>query len=458
MTDSMRLKKVTITLTWARQWSLVALLGGPLAGCSGTPSTNCTVSSVAGQTGTDPCASGGGSAIGGASSTGGMANGGTTVVTGGASNTGGSSAAGATSTGGTAASCVTDTQTAPLASVNLIILLDKSGSMGNDPSGLWANAATRWNPVVQTLDAFVSDANSNRMNAALILLPANGNIDVACIATNYESGGSAVSIPLTLLDPLGRQLFLSQLCDPSVPQTPPCIVPAGGTPTCPALQGAIAYAASASQSNPNSRSVVVFLTDGEPGFGYQTSSGIVTDLYSCDDLTNGCATGGTNCTSWDQEVAKVAAVIQTAPAKSVYVVGVGDLTTGTLAQWATASGNAPISLISMSPTQAAATLSAALDSIRSNAVSCSFQIPVPAGQASADYSKINLNYVAGSGTAQPMFRASSAAACTASALGWYYDNPATPNAINLCPSACGLLQQDATAKIQVTFGCASLTL
>jgi hypothetical protein len=353
---------------------------------------------------------------------------------------------------------VTDTEPAPLGSVNLIILLDKSGSMGNDPNGQWSNAATRWNPVVQTLDAFMSDSSSNRLNAALIVLPSDGTINVACTATSYASGSSAVKIPLTLLDPAGRQLFLSRLCDPAAPQNPPCIVPAGGTPTRPALQGAIAYAASASQSNPNSKSVVVFLTDGEPGFGYQTSSG-VTALYSCDDLTNGCTTTSANCTSANQEVAHVAATIQAAPAKSVYVVGTGDLSTTTMTQWAAASGNPAISLVSLTPAQAAATLRTALDGIRTNSISCSFAIPEPSGLAAIDYSKVNLSYVAGNGSVQNLRRTSNGAAatCSGTTLGWYYDNPAAPQAVTLCSSTCNALQQDANAKIQVAFGCETQT-
>ena len=157
--------------------------------------------------------------------------------------------------------------------------------------------------------------------------------------------------------------------------------------------------------------------------------------------------------------AHVAAAIQAAPAKSIYVVGTGDLSTTTMTQWAAASGNPPISLVSLTPAQAAATLKASLDGIQTSSISCSFAIPEPSGLAAIDYSKLNLSYVAGSGSVQNLRGTSSGAAatCSGTTLGWYYDNPAAPQAINLCSSTYNALQQDANAKIQVVFGCETQT-
>ncbi len=362
-------------------------------------------------------------------------------------------------TGGSAASCVTNDVPAQLGTVNMVVLLDKSGSMGNDPKGQWSNAATRWNPVVETLDAFFNDASSSRMYASLIILPSNGVIATACSPSEYSLAGSAVVVPLTLLDANGRQAFLSRLCDASVTQNPPCIVPAGGTPTRPALQGAVSYAASEAQSNPNSKSVVVFLTDGEPGFGYLTNGGVQA-MSSCDDLTNGCVTNNSVCTSPALEVGKVAAVIQSAPPNSIYVVGTGDLSSSTMDQWASASGNPAISLASLSPEQAAATLMAALKSIRTSTVSCNIEIPSPSGTASIDYTTLNLGYVDGSGHGQDLRRTSdgTAGTCSSSTLGWYYDNLTAPKTMNLCPSTCNALQQDVNGQLRIVFGCSTLLL
>ncbi len=107
------------------------------------------------------------------------------------SNNGGSGNKYNASTGGISASstntsiqnvdagCAADVVPAQLTQVNILILLDKSGSMGyqNSTAGSWDNCATRWNPVVDTLNAFFSDPNSSRLYASLSFLPADGDDD-----------------------------------------------------------------------------------------------------------------------------------------------------------------------------------------------------------------------------------------------------------------------------------------
>jgi hypothetical protein len=42
--------------------------------------------------------------------------------------------------------------------------------------------------------------------------------------------------------------------------------------------------------------------------------------------------------------------------------------------------------------------------------------------------------------------------CT-NAGGWYYDNPAAPTKVILCPATCMTVQADSNAKVDVQFGC-----
>jgi hypothetical protein len=366
------------------------------------------------------------------------------------------------------AACAADSTPAQLTRVNILFLLDKSGSMGDDPNGAWTNAAQRWNPVVTTLDSFFSDQKSVGIYASLSFLPADGNIGPACKVASYSTGTSSLKVPLTLLDATGRQTFLSRLCDPSLPQNPPCIVPAGGTPTRPALQGTIDYAATVAQNNPGSKTVIVFLTDGEPGFGY-SYNGAVQLLYSCDDLpptdAKGvltCATGscgcvdGNGCTSADAEVAKVAAVIATAPANTIYLFGVGDLSTSTMDQWAAASGNAAVALQGMPGAQAAATLKAALEAIRTSSIKCNLDIPAPKTGGANDFKKVNVDYINGAGTDIPLGKD---VGCThTNQYGWQYDNDSSPTKIIMCPSTCTMAQQDPNGKIRVLLGCETHTI
>ena len=50
------------------------------------------------------------------------------------------------------------------------------------------------------------------------------------------------------------------------------------------------------------------------------------------------------------------------------------------------------------------------------------------------------------------------ASCPASGDGWYYDNPAAPTQIILCPSTCTAVEGDMTGEVDVTLGCTTVIL
>src|SRR5579859_6555657 len=66
---------------------------------------------------------------------------------------------------GTNAACVTDMKSASLPAVNLVIMYDKSGSMGNPAEG--GDPALKWNPVNTGMKAFFTDPKSAGYNASL---------------------------------------------------------------------------------------------------------------------------------------------------------------------------------------------------------------------------------------------------------------------------------------------------
>ena len=43
-------------------------------------------------------------------------------------------------------------------------------------------------------------------------------------------------------------------------------------------------------------------------------------------------------------------------------------------------------------------------------------------------------------------------------IGWYYDNPAMPTKITLCPNSCGPLQVTDGSEVNVLLGCAPKTI
>ena len=98
-------------------------------------------------------------------------------------------------------------------------------------------------------------------------------------------------------------------------------------------------------------------------------------------------------------------------------------------------------------------LLAALDEIRNETLSCDFPVP-EANDASmeVDPSKLNVTFTDGSGRAAT-FRQVPAQQDCADLGAWYYDDPAAPTRISLCPTACDAVQNDPGAEIQILIGC-----
>lgn len=373
------------------------------------------------------------------------------------------------------AGCAGDKVAAELTQVNILVLLDKSGSMGNQKNSSgdydWENCDSRWNPVAETLLSFFSDSDSSRLYASLSFLPSDGDEWSICNVANYSSPNKgSIKVPLTLLDDAGRAKFTSRLC-PCGSSGSSCITPSGGTPTLVALQGTMAYADSIRKQYPESKTVIVLLTDGDPGFGFYYGSKASDDkkqllhLYSCNDLpdktcadsatcASGCAATG-DCADQQTEIDKVTQVISTAPKQTIYVAGVGDLSESTLDAWATASGNDAINLLNLDGPAAANMLRAKLESIRSSSINCKFKIPTNPNGDQINGDKTNVIYTSGAGVATSLMRTPDGTSntCGSSDKSWYFDNPVAPTEINLCETTCKPLQQDAKGAIQVVYGC-----
>lgn len=89
---------------------------------------------------------------------------------------------------------------------------------------------------------------------------------------------------------------------------------------------------------------------------------------------------------------------------------------------------------------------------------CTFNVSgltPPAGQQ-IDYGKVNVAYTDPNGNRTIIGQASDAGACPTNQPAWYYDNPASPSSINLCPSACNLVSTAPQgARVTVVVGCQS---
>jgi hypothetical protein len=208
-------------------------------------------------------------------------------------------------------------------------------------------------------------------------------------------------------------------------------LPQGGTPTRPALAGALEYAHAWLVDHSTHRMIIVVATDGEPN--------------DCDSTVDAVS-----------QLAADAVVLR--PGTQTYVIGVG-ASVVSLDTVAVAGGTGHAYLVdtSMSTTQR---FVAAMNSIRSEAaLPCQYEIPAAAADAGArvDYGNVNVAYTEGSdaghGTRTILLQVPSASACDGATGGWYYDDPNTPKSIQLCGSTCMGIEKDVGGRIEVLVGC-----
>jgi len=314
--------------------------------------------------------------------------------------------------------------------LDMYFLVDTSGSMGDRVAG-----GSKWEVVSQALVTFLKDPANADIGVGIGYFPQDppltchsGDPDCTCFnLVGFElcfpqAGGSC-----NVTDYATPAVALSLLIDHA-----PVIAdiarhdPRGGTPTRPALEGALQHVASWVQTS-HRKGVIVLATDGDP---------------------TGCSQ------NTPQDVANVArAALAGSAAIQTFVVGVGKSLTS-LNLIAQAGGTEKAILVDTGGNLGQA-ISEAFQQIRGKALPCAYRIPPsPTGQV-LDPQKVNVRYTPLNATeAQiiPMTRAGDPANCDASP-GWYYDNPTAPTAIELCPSSCQSLMD---GRVEVEFGCQTI--
>lgn len=208
------------------------------------------------------------------------------------------------------------------------------------------------------------------------------------------------------------------------------VVPTGETPTGAAIRGACSYATSWKQSHFGHRVVQLLVTDGLP------------------EAPVSCPTANC-CPTLDDAVAAAQTCLNDNRGIQTYVLGVGPYLDN-LQQIAVGGGTKSAYLVGSG--DVATQVLQALNSIRSAAlIPCSLKIPpAPTGQQIA-YDQVNIAFAdpACKGTVFP--NVSNADACGAGA-GWYYDDPAAPKQVELCPSSCNQVSLSG-ARLMFTIGC-----
>jgi hypothetical protein len=297
--------------------------------------------------------------------------------------------------------------------LDLLVLMDGSRSMTEV-----VDAGTRkWDLLVAALRDFVNDGESAGIGVGLTYfgIPAGydaGDLVVSCDVADYVNP----AVGIRDLPANATQLVKSLSA----------YTPVGGTPTRPALAGAVEFMKQWSLTRTNRRAAIVLATDGEPN--------------DCDSTV-------------DSVSAVAAGAVSGAPSISVYVIGVGSSLTS-LDEVAVAGGTDHAYIVD--PTHdATASFVAAMNAIRGRAaLPCEYSVPQAAGGA-IDFGRVNVAFTGGgdAGAKTVLLQVPDAADCSATEAGWYYDDPASPKNIELCPALCARAKADAAGSVDVLVGC-----
>jgi len=356
------------------------------------------------------------------------------------------SATGGNSVGGAGPVCEQVSSAAETAPVFLGFAFDVSGSMGKlDSPNWWHDPASKWTPVVAATSAFFESASSTGLEASMALFPAE---DASCDSETYVEP----TVPMTGLPSTAfSEQFQAYEAEVGSPLAGGDW--RGGTPTYAAALGVSEYLASLREGTPNGRFALVLVTDGLP---------------------QGC----------DEELEDVVTAVEDFAADGIptYVIGIENPTTAPASlpddwdDWgdcdsgdgggdtpcaplanlealndiAEAGGTNSAFLIDTGdPVATQAAFTAAIDAIRSRAVSCDLAIPPhPEPGMSFEGDKIDVSItVDGTTTTLPYDEACS------EPVGWHFDDPDMPLQIELCASTCASLQTATEAAAQVNFLC-----
>ncbi len=93
--------------------------------------------------------------------------------------------------------------------------------------------------------------------------------------------------------------------------------------------------------------------------------------------------------------------------------------------------------------------------IEGSTLACEFTIPPPPEGETFDPMEVNVEFFDGVGTLDIGY-VEGPADCGGVTDGWYYDDPADPTTILLCPQTCDTIQGFQGAQVSIQFGCATV--
>jgi|RhiMethySRZTD1v2_1073278.scaffolds.fasta_scaffold05369_6 von Willebrand factor type A domain-containing protein len=356
---------------------------------------------------------------GGAGSSGVGGSGGTFIVT----NDGGTCTIGDNGMG-----CTGQAYAGEVVPLDIYIMFDQSGSMcacidppkTNNPCPDPTCNKTRLQAIREAAAQFLNDERSAGIGVGISYFGFNPIGSASCNVADYSNA----AVPVGMLPDHANAIM----------QSLNGIQPTGETPSAAAVRGACSYASQWKASQAGHEVVILLLTDGRPEAPVTCRSG------TCCPTLEDTVAAAAECANGDQRI-------------KTYVLGVGPFLQN-LEQIAQAGGTSHAYLVEGN--DVSNQVLDALRAIRGDAqIPCDLSLPpAPNGQG-LDFTKVNIVYANSACEPTYFYHVETADGCTDQG-GWFYDNPAAPQKIHLCPTSCDQVTNPG-GQLVYTVGCNSIT-
>lgn len=319
-------------------------------------------------------------------------------------------------------SCAGASAYAKLKKVKLFVSVDKSLSQGCSlghvgPTPCPTTAPTRWDQLKGAFGTFIQDPASDDLDMWLRFWPHNvgGNCPTAYPAGCGASAGcKTANADATLSTVAGETTLINAFA---------AITPSGVTPMFPGLEGALLAAKEAKDANPSLAPVVILVTDGTP---------------------TQCSGNGAS----PAPIADLASLYFNGYGIRTYIIGV-DVNSTNIQIIAGSGGGKGYAIDGGDPIQTL--MLDALNQIKQEFTACTLDLP---DLDIFDPTMATFTYTPGAGAPMTLTQVANLAACGAG-NGWYYDNPADPESVTLCPTTCTTVKSDLEATLELEIACIS---